>query len=96
MKREYFHSRTEEELKKDAEKYAEEAGIIPNPDLARFNTVMMGLLENKKKKGELYCPCRVTSGNREKDKDLICPCVFHRGEIELEGHCRCLFFFEKK
>jgi ferredoxin-thioredoxin reductase catalytic chain len=96
MKREYFTSGNEETLEKDAEHYAKEVGIITNPNKEKFRIVMKGLLNNKNKKGELYCPCRTVTGNKEKDKDIICPCVFHRGEIELEGQCRCMFFFEKK
>lgn len=83
-------------LKKETAGYAKKAGIKLNPDGSRVDVVIKGLLNNKVKKGEVYCPCRITSGNKEKDKELICPCVFHRGEIELEGHCRCLLFFGEK
>ena len=47
---------------------------------------------NVNHQGELYCPCRVVTGNKEKDKEIICPCIFHRGEIELQKHCLCNLF----
>jgi len=96
MKREYFKPRNAEELKRNIKEYAQKAGIKVNPDNEKVEIVMKGLLKNKEKHGEVYCPCRVVSGDREKDKEIICPCVFHRGEIELEGHCRCQLFFENK
>ncbi len=80
-------------LKKKLKKYADENGFRLNQDEEMLNLVLRGLLKNKKSKGEIYCPCRIVSGDKEKDKDIICPCVFHRGEIELEGHCKCNLFF---
>jgi ferredoxin-thioredoxin reductase catalytic chain len=91
-----FKVKDEKELKKDIEEYAKKTGIKVNPDNNKVEIVMKGLLKNREKHGEVYCPCRLVTGNKEKDKEIICPCVFHRGEIELEGKCRCLLFFEKK
>jgi ferredoxin-thioredoxin reductase catalytic chain len=96
MKKEEFKSKTPEKLKRDAEKYAKKIGTKLNPDKKVTETVINGLLKNKKEKGENYCPCRIVGGNKEKDREIICPCVFHRGEIELEGHCKCFLFFEDK
>jgi ferredoxin-thioredoxin reductase catalytic chain len=88
-------SANEEEFTKNADEYAEGAGIKLNFDETATANVVKGLFKNKEAKGEFYCPCRITSGNKEKDKDLICPCVYHRGEIELQEHCRCFLFFKK-
>ncbi len=82
-----------ENLKKQMQEYAEKIGIKLNPDLERLNEVLKGLLAKKEKNNEIYCPCRILSNNKEKDKEIICPCVFHRGEIELQGHCLCNLFF---
>ena len=62
----------------------------------RVDEVVMGLLKKKEKFGEVYCPCRVNTGDKEKDEEIICPCVFHRGEIELQGHCLCFLFTGEK
>ncbi len=90
-----FKSKDEKEFVRDAENYARKAGIKLNPDKSVIERLLKGFFKNKKEKGELYCPCRIVTGNKEKDTELICPCVFHRGEIELEGNCRCLLFFGK-
>jgi len=94
--RESFKPKNEEELRKNIKEYAPLAGIKVNPDSKQVEIIIKGLLKNKEKHGEVYCPCRLVTGNKEKDKDIICPCVFHRGEIELEGKCRCFLFFEDK
>jgi len=90
----HFKSKNEKELRKDIEKYIRKTGIKVNPNKKIVDTIIKGLLENKKKHGELYCPCRIVTGNKEKDKEIICPCVFHRGEIELQEHCKCFLFVE--
>jgi ferredoxin-thioredoxin reductase catalytic subunit len=89
-----FKSKNTKDFVKDANDYAKKAGINLNPDDKKVDIIMKGLFKNQKDKGELYCPCRLVTGNKEKDSEIICPCVFHRGEIELEGHCRCFLFFK--
>jgi len=92
-----FKPKNEEELRKNIKEYAGKVeGVKVNPDKDRVEVIIKGLLKNKEKHGEVYCPCRIVSGKKEKDEEIICPCVFHRGEIELEEHCRCLLFYENK
>ena len=92
MKIKQFHSNSAEELAKLIKEYAAKAGINPNPNEERIQEVIKGLLAKKQKFGENYCPCRVVTGDKKKDEEIICPCVFHRGEIELQGHCLCNLF----
>lgn len=83
-----------EKIRKDSIAHAKKSGITLNPDKKKVDEIIKGLLAKKEKYGEIYCPCRIVTGNKEKDKDLICPCVFHRGEIELQGHCLCELFLK--
>jgi len=84
-----------EKLKKVLQKYAESKELKLNENEKALEGILTALLRNKKFKGEIYCPCRMVTGNKEKDKDIICPCVFHRGEIELQGKCKCTLFWGK-
>lgn len=77
-----------EELKKQSEAYAKSAGIKLNPDKQIVNSIIKGLLKNKETKGDIYCPCRIPTG----DKEIVCPCIFHMNEIKEEGHCKCRLF----
>jgi len=85
-----------ESLKKSAEEYASSVGIKLNSNEKIVDGIIMGLLEKKKKFGDIHCPCRVSTGDSRKDAEITCPCVFHRGEIELEGICKCKFFVKSK
>lgn len=82
----------DKKLKERLEKYALSVGIKFNLSEAIVEGVLAGLEKRKEKFGEFYCPCRVVIGNKKKDKEIICPCVFHRGEIEVQGHCKCNLF----
>jgi ferredoxin-thioredoxin reductase catalytic chain len=74
-------------------KYAEEKGLALNMDDRQLTAVIRGLVRNRLKHGERYCPCRIRSGDPEKDRLIICPCSYHEEEIAGEGHCHCNLFF---
>ncbi len=79
-----------------AEKYAEANGFALNPNKELVESLAKALLENEKKYGHKYCPCRKISGNPEEDKKNICPCDYHRQEIEEKGNCCCNLFVKKQ
>lgn len=81
-----------EEIIKESEEYVKKNGWRLNPDQKVVERLVRGMLENEKKYGARYCPCRRIMGNPEKDRPKICPCVWHREEIEREGHCLCGLF----
>jgi ferredoxin-thioredoxin reductase catalytic subunit len=76
--------------------YAKEKGLSLNTDDRQFTAVIRGLVRNRLKHGERYCPCRIRSGDPEKDRLIICPCAYHGKEIESEGHCHCNLFFRPR
>ena len=84
-----------QELRKTLQAYADSQNFKLNPNEKALEGIINGLLRNKKFKGDIYCPCRVVTGDKEKDKEIACPCIFHRGEIELQGRCKCTLFFAK-
>ena len=75
--------------------YAEKTGYKLNPNEAVVEKIEEGLLKNEAVHGEVYCPCRVVSGDKKKDKLIICPCIYHKDEIKEMGHCHCFLFFKK-
>jgi ferredoxin-thioredoxin reductase catalytic chain len=85
-------NKKETDLIKKSKEYADSVGIKLNPNEKIVQGIVKGLLRNKELKGDIYCPCRLVTGNKEKDKEIACPCVFHRGEIELQGKCHCQLF----
>ena len=79
-------------LREKLKNYAKENNFKLNPNQKIVRITLSGLLKNKREKGEIYCPCRITTRNKEKDKDTICPCIFHKQEIQKIGYCKCNFF----
>ena len=84
-----------QELRKKLQAYADSQSFKLNPNEKIVEGIINGLLRNKKFKGDIYCPCRIVTGNKEEDKKIACPCVFHQGEIELQDHCKCNLFWKK-
>ncbi len=84
------------ELRKKSEEHAETNKIKLNPNDKMVDTIFTGLLKNKEKHGEVYCPCRVITGDKEKDKEIVCPCIFHMQEIKNMNHCKCNLFVGKE
>jgi ferredoxin-thioredoxin reductase catalytic chain len=82
----------QEELIKWSDNYAKTNGFKLNPDGKSVERVAKGLLANEQKYGKRYCPCRRISGNQEADAKNICPCIYHRAELEKDGHCLCFLF----
>jgi ferredoxin-thioredoxin reductase catalytic chain len=85
-----------EEMHARVKRYAKEKGYVLNTDERQLSAVLRGLARNRERFGEMYCPCRLRSGDREKDSIIICPCVYHEKEIEEQGKCHCNLFFKRK
>jgi thioredoxin 1 len=75
--------------------YADKKGLKLNPDEKAVEGLIKGLLENEKKHGARYCPCRRITGDIQEDRDKICPCKWHEEEINRDGHCYCGLFYKK-
>jgi len=81
-----------EKLIGECEDYAKKNGFKLNPDKEMVRKLVSGILENEKKYGQKYCPCRRIVGRPEEDRSKICPCQWHKEEIEKDGHCLCGLF----
>lgn len=68
-------------------KYAKKNGFRLNPNEKIVKQLVKGMLDNEKKYGKRYCPCR-----REHTVDTVCPCIYHKKEIEEQGRCHCFLF----
>lgn len=77
------------------EEYAKKNGFKLNSDEKVVEGIVKALLEREKRFGARYCPCRRITGNKEEDKKIICPCVYHREEIDKDGHCLCRLFVQE-
>ena len=83
------------DMLKWAKGYAHKNGWTLNTDEKQLMTVIKGLVRNKTKFDQPYCPCRIRSGDEEKDRAIECPCVYHKEEVAKQGHCHCHLYFKK-
>lgn len=81
-----------QKLKKEYEDYAKENGFKVNPNIQISEGIVRALLMKEESFGARYCPCRKMTGELEEDKKIICPCIYHKEEIEKDGHCHCNLF----
>jgi len=73
-------------------KYASKNGFSLNSNPKIVEGVIKGLLKNEEKYGKRYCPCRKVKEIPKEDEKIICPCIYHKKEIEEQGHCHCFLF----
>ena len=84
-----------EKLKKEYAEYARANGFKLNPDNKTVERIINGLLMNKEKYGEMYCPCRRITGDKTEDAKKICACFWHKDEIKKDGHCFCNLYVKE-
>lgn len=91
-----YETTSEDEVLAWVEAYARENGWMLNPDPTVLAAVIRGLARNETRFGVRYCPYHLRSGDDEKDRAIIRPWVYHRDEIERDGHCRCRLYYKKE
>ncbi len=87
-----FSNDIESEIYESAKINAKESGYKLNPDYDIVVMAIKAISNNKREKGEPYCGCRATIGDKEKDKALICPCSHRDKDIEKRGACLCALY----
>ena len=70
-----------------------------NPDKARVEMLLDGVMANELNHGLKYCPCRLATGDYNEDLKLVCPCNFgihetYRGKPD--GECWCSLFLRRR
>ena len=82
------------DLLKKHQTYAKKNNFHLNVNGKITKSLILAILKRKHQYGEEYCPCRRISENKKANKKNICPCVYHKKEIEKNGHCLCYLFFK--
>jgi len=87
-----FTKKEFEQLLKQYKDYAKDNGFRLNPNQKVVNFLIKSLLEKEKKYGKRYCPCRRIKKSQKENEKIVCPCIYHKEEIEKDGHCHCFLF----
>lgn len=84
---------TIEDLKAYMGPFAERLGYKFNTEEDFVNEVLASELEILEQTGDVYCPCRVRSGDPKQDVQIICPCIpFWRDQFAGLRKCWCGLF----
>ncbi len=84
---------TIEDLKTYMGPFAASLGYRFNTEAEFVDEVLASELEILEATGDVYCPCRIRTGDPKEDVAIICPCIpFHREQFAAIRKCWCGLF----
>jgi ferredoxin-thioredoxin reductase catalytic chain len=93
VKRRFVAGTTIDDLKAYMGPFAARLGYKFNTDQDFVDLVLEGELEVLERDGDVYCPCRVRTGDAKEDVRIICPCIpFYLSDFTAMRKCWCGLF----
>lgn len=93
VRRRFNPGTTVEDLRAYMEPFALRLGYIFNTDEDFVREVLESELEILERDGDIYCPCRVRSGDPKEDALIVCPCIpFFSEQFSGLRKCWCGLF----
>lgn len=93
VRRRFPAGTTEEDLKRYMAPFVRHLGYKFNTDDEFVGVTLEAELEILDQTGDVYCPCRVRSGDPKEDARIICPCIpFYLDEFAAMRKCWCGLF----
>ena len=81
------------DLKAEMAPFAEHLGYKFNTETDFVDEVLTSEIEILDRDGDIYCPCRVRTGDPKQDAQIVCPCIpFYRDEFAAIRKCWCGLF----
>lgn len=73
--------------------FAERLGYKFNTEADFVDEVLLSELEILERDGDVYCPCRIRTGDPKEDLKIVCPCIpFYRDQFAAIRKCWCGLF----
>jgi len=92
-RRRFRQGTTADDLKSYMVPFVERLGYRLNTDSGFVDAVLSSELEILAETGDVYCPCRIRTGEPKEDVAIICPCIpFHLDEFATLRKCWCGLF----
>jgi nitrite reductase/ring-hydroxylating ferredoxin subunit/ferredoxin-thioredoxin reductase catalytic subunit len=93
VKRRFPPGTTADDLKAYMAPFVARLGYRFNDDEEFVEMVMGGELEVLERDGDVYCPCRVRTGDPKEDLKIVCPCIpFYLDQFAALRKCWCGLF----
>jgi len=96
VRRRFVEGTTAEDLKAYMAPFAARLGYKFNTDTAFVEMVLEGELQVLEQTGDVYCPCRMRTGDPKEDAKIVCPCIpFYRDQFAAMRKCWCGLFIRE-
>ncbi len=96
IRRRFGPDTTAEDLKAYMGPFASRLGYKFNTDEDFVGLVLEGEIEVLERDGDVYCPCRVRTGDPKEDVKIICPCIpFYLSDFTSMRKCWCGLFIRR-
>jgi ferredoxin-thioredoxin reductase catalytic chain len=93
VRRRFFDGTTADDLRAYMAPFVARLGYRFNTDEEFVDVVLASELEILAETGDLYCPCRIRTGDPKADAAIVCPCIpFHLDEFAALRKCWCGLF----
>lgn len=93
LRRRFERGTTAEDLKAYMAPFVARLGYKFNTDSDFVDMVLEGELEVLDRDGDVYCPCRVRTGDPKQDVKIVCPCIpFYLADFTAMRKCWCGLF----
>jgi nitrite reductase/ring-hydroxylating ferredoxin subunit/ferredoxin-thioredoxin reductase catalytic subunit len=93
MRRRFSEGTSIEDLKAYMGPFAATLGYVFNTEVEFVDEVLRSELEILEATGDVYCPCRVRTGDPKEDVAIVCPCIpFHAEQFAAMRKCWCGLF----
>jgi len=93
VRRRFAPGITASDLKAYHEPFVERIGFKLSNDSEFVDAIYESELEILERDGDVYCPCRVRTGDPKEDAKIICPCIpFYLDQFSAMRKCWCGLF----
>lgn len=93
VRRRFPEGTTIEDLKAHMEPFIASLGYKFNTETDFVDEVLASEIEILDETGDIYCPCRLRTGDPKEDLKIICPCIpFYRDSFAATKKCWCGLF----
>jgi ferredoxin-thioredoxin reductase catalytic chain len=93
VRRRFPEGTTAEDLKSYMVPFVEHLGYRLNTDAGFVDAVFESEMQILDETGDVFCPCRIRTGDPKEDAAIICPCIpYHLDEFAALQKCWCGLF----
>jgi ferredoxin-thioredoxin reductase catalytic chain len=93
VRRRFHAGTTKEDLVAYMDPFVARLGYKFNTDAEFVDVVLESVLEVLESTGDVYCPCRVRTGDAKEDLRIVCPCIpFNSEHFAAMRKCWCGLF----